>query len=353
MIINTGMRTDIPAFYHEWLINRIKEGFVLVRNPYNPSQVTRYSLSPEVVDLIAFCTKNPAPMLPHMDVLKPYGQYWFVTITPYGKDIEPNVPDKQKVMEDFKRLSDTISVDNVGWRYDPIFVDDKHDLDWHINQFEQMTWKDILGYGCQPVLDEKSKNKKYIQVKTTIVTVDEKPFYDGDVLLKDVMISFQPERPKLKVNYDIVVPDEDCLVFDTFNFKLAVINELMYNQEVLKPYFDIYDYMAFKKAHWNLETDKNVRAVVNYFKELPIPVRLADYVTEINMDGSDEVYMNIAPEWDGRDERFDFNSLTETEIKQFKNLKKILIFGNDKDATKLRKTCDPLGIEVEPLATLE
>ena len=54
MIINTGMRTDIPAFYHEWLINRIKEGFVLVRNPYNPSQVTRYSLSPEVVDLIAF-----------------------------------------------------------------------------------------------------------------------------------------------------------------------------------------------------------------------------------------------------------------------------------------------------------
>ena len=128
MIINTGMRTDIPAFYHEWLINRIKEGFVLVRNPYNPSQVTRYSLSPEVVDLIAFCTKNLAPMLPHMDTLKPYGQYWFVTITPYGKDIEPNVPDKQKVMEDFKKLSDIVSIDSVGWRYDPIFVDDKHTL---------------------------------------------------------------------------------------------------------------------------------------------------------------------------------------------------------------------------------
>ena len=41
-------------------------------------------------------------------------------------------------MEDFKRLSDTVCVDNVGWRYDPIFVDDKHNLDWHINQFEQM-----------------------------------------------------------------------------------------------------------------------------------------------------------------------------------------------------------------------
>ena len=138
MIINTGMRTDIPAFYHEWLINRIKEGFVLVRNPYNPSQVTRYSLSPEVVDLIAFCTKNPASMLPYMDVLKPYGQYWFVTITPYGKDIEPNVPDKRKVMEDFKTLSDIVGIDSVGWRYDPIFVDDKHSVDWHIAQFEQM-----------------------------------------------------------------------------------------------------------------------------------------------------------------------------------------------------------------------
>ena len=70
------------------------------------------------MDLITFCTKNLAPMLPHMDILKPYGQYWFVTITPYGKDIEPNVPDKQKVMEDFKRLSDTVSEDCVGWRYD-------------------------------------------------------------------------------------------------------------------------------------------------------------------------------------------------------------------------------------------
>ena len=145
MIINTGMRTDIPAFYSEWLLNRICEGFVLVRNPYNLSQVTRYSLSPEVVDLIAFCTKNPAPMLQHMDVLKPYGQYWFVTITPYGKDIEPNVPDKQKVMDDFKSLSDIVGVDSVGWRYDPIFVDDGHSVDWHISEFEEMA-KTLAGY---------------------------------------------------------------------------------------------------------------------------------------------------------------------------------------------------------------
>lgn len=145
MIIQTGMRTDIPAFYSEWFINRIKAGFVLVRNPYNPVQVTRYSLSPDVVDLISFCTKNPSPMLDKMDHLTPYGQYWFVTITPYGKDIEPNVPDKQKVMEDFKRLSDRVGVDSIGWRYDPILVDSQHSVQWHIGKFEEMA-KNLSGY---------------------------------------------------------------------------------------------------------------------------------------------------------------------------------------------------------------
>ena len=144
MIINTGMRTDIPAFYSEWLLNRIHEGYVMVRNPYNPSQVTKYNLSSDVVDLISFCTKNPAPMLNHMDALKGYGQYWFVTITPYGKEFEPNVPDKQKVMEDLKTLSDIVGVDSVGWRYDPILVDENHSVEWHISEFEQMA-KTLVG----------------------------------------------------------------------------------------------------------------------------------------------------------------------------------------------------------------
>lgn len=145
MIIQTGMRTDIPAFYSEWLINRIKEGYVLVRNPYNLNQVTRYSLSPDCVDLIAFCTKNPAPMLSYMDILKPYGQYWFVTITPYGRDIEPNVPDREKVMEDFMKLSDTAGVDSVGWRYDPILINEKYSVEHHIADFEMMA-KKLSGY---------------------------------------------------------------------------------------------------------------------------------------------------------------------------------------------------------------
>ena len=116
-----------------------------MRTPYNPKQVTKYSLSPEVVDLIAFCTKNPLPMLPFLDELKPYGQYWFVTITPYGKNIEPNVPDKETVMEGFKALSDVVGVDSMGWRYDPIFIDKKHSVEWHISEFEKMA-ESLAGY---------------------------------------------------------------------------------------------------------------------------------------------------------------------------------------------------------------
>ena len=124
MIINTGQRTDIPAFYAEWFAGRIKEGFVCVRNPYNPSQVSKYRLAPSLVDVIGFCTKNPSPIFPYMDLIKDFGQYWFVTLTPYGRDIEPNVPDKHRLMDDFKTLSGMVGADAIVWRYDPIFLSD-------------------------------------------------------------------------------------------------------------------------------------------------------------------------------------------------------------------------------------
>lgn len=145
MIINTGMRTDIPAFYSEWFMNRIRDGYVLVRNPYRRDWITQYELDPDVVDCLAFCTKNPAPMLKYMDELKRFHQYWFVTITPYGKDIEPNVPPKENVMRDFIRLSDMVGTDCIGWRYDPIFIDGTYTLKRHIADFEQMC-KTLSGY---------------------------------------------------------------------------------------------------------------------------------------------------------------------------------------------------------------
>ena len=139
MIINTGQRTDIPAFYAEWFANRLKEGFVCVRNPFDQSQVSRYRLDPSVVDVIGFCTKNPEPMFPYMDLLRGYGQYWFVTITPYGRDIEPAVPDKHRMLEVFRQLSDKVGVDSTGWRYDPILLTERYTPEYHLRAFDKMS----------------------------------------------------------------------------------------------------------------------------------------------------------------------------------------------------------------------
>ena len=138
MIINTGMRTDIPAFYPEWLCCRLREGYVMSRSPYSPDIVYRYDIDPECVDLISFCTKNPIPMLDKMSLLEDYGQFWYVTITPYGEDIEPNVPQKREIIRAFRELSSAISKKRIGWRYDPVILTEKYDEDFHKESFATM-----------------------------------------------------------------------------------------------------------------------------------------------------------------------------------------------------------------------
>ena len=138
MIINTGSRTDIPDFYSAWFLRRVREGFVMVRNPYNPRQVTRYSLDPGVVDALVFCTKNPAPMLPRLEELTAFSKYWHVTITPYDKDVEPNVPEKRLVLDSFRNLSRAVGKERVCWRYDPVFLSETYTLEFHQEAFARM-----------------------------------------------------------------------------------------------------------------------------------------------------------------------------------------------------------------------
>ena len=140
MLLFVSGRTDIPAFYADWFMHRIREGFVSVRNPYYGQQVTRYKLTPDVVDCLVFCTKNPAPILPHLEELRSFGfgLYFFVTITPYGKDIEPNVPEKSEVIESTAELSRLLGAEKVCWRYDPIFVDQTYSVSLHIREFRKM-----------------------------------------------------------------------------------------------------------------------------------------------------------------------------------------------------------------------
>ena len=88
MIISASRRTDIPSYYSQWFFNRLKDGYAYVRNPMNPHRISEVSLSPNVVDGIVFWTKNPTPMLEHLDKLREYTCYFQFTLTPYGNDVE-------------------------------------------------------------------------------------------------------------------------------------------------------------------------------------------------------------------------------------------------------------------------
>lgn len=135
VILNISGRTDIAAFYSDWLMNRLNDGFFDVRNPFNPKLVSRIMM--DDVDLLFFCTKNPIPILDKMkDINKKV--YFHITLTPYKKDIEPNVPNKKDIIEAIKELSNTIGKDNIVIRYDPILINDKYTLDYHIKAFDKL-----------------------------------------------------------------------------------------------------------------------------------------------------------------------------------------------------------------------
>ncbi len=151
MILNTGNRTDIPAFYSEWFMNRIHEGFVMVRNPYYPTQIIKYSLDPKVIDCLIFCTKNPTPMIEHLNELNDFNQLWFVTITPYASDIEPNVINKYDVIEATKQLSKHLGKNCVEWRYDPIFINERYTKEYHKRAFHKIA-RELSGYISEVVI---------------------------------------------------------------------------------------------------------------------------------------------------------------------------------------------------------
>ncbi|CCY27363.1 putative uncharacterized protein [Acholeplasma sp. CAG:878] len=135
MVLNVSGRTDIVAFYSDWFIERYKEGYIDVRNPFYPKLISRIYF--KNVDLILFCTKNPIPILDKLKYIdKPI--LFHVTLTPYKKDIEPNVLPKGIIIETIKKLSKVIGIDNLTIRYDPIFISEKYNLDYHIKAFDKL-----------------------------------------------------------------------------------------------------------------------------------------------------------------------------------------------------------------------
>jgi hypothetical protein len=135
MVLMASGRCDIVAFHTPWFLNRLKEGYVMTRNPFNKKLVSQINFSD--VDLILFCTKNPLPIIDHLNsIKKPI--LFHVTLTPYKNDIEVNVIDKNKIIDGIKRISKILGKENIIVRYDPIFVSDKYTIDYHKKAFERL-----------------------------------------------------------------------------------------------------------------------------------------------------------------------------------------------------------------------
>jgi len=140
MIICASRRTDIPAFHSEWFMNRLRAGYVLVRNPMCRNLVERVSLDRKDIDCIFFMSKNPIPIESHLNEIEALGfDYTFqVTITPYGKDMEPNVPMKADISDCCRRISGRIGRDRMLWRYDPVLFNDSIGIEYHRRKFDLM-----------------------------------------------------------------------------------------------------------------------------------------------------------------------------------------------------------------------
>jgi len=188
MILSVSRRTDIPNYYSEWFFNRIKEGFVYVRNPMNAHQVSKIDITPDVVDCIVFWTKNPEPMINRLDELTSYYYFFQFTLTGYGKDIECNIPHKKENMVPiFQELSRKIGKERVIWRYDPIIFTKKYTMEYHLKAFEQIATA-LKGYTEKSVIsfvDVYAKNKKDMELMD---------FYEVD---KNAMFAFAKEISKI------------------------------------------------------------------------------------------------------------------------------------------------------------
>ena len=174
MILMVSGRTDIINYYNEWFINRLKNGFVDVRNPINPNLVSRIFFSD--VDLIVICTKNPLPIIPYLKNIK-IPILMQVTLTSYKNDIEVNVINKKLIIEGIKEIRKIIGKDNIYIRYDPILLNDRYDIDYHIKAFKKLTdlLKDNINYYIISFIDIYKNVKKHLnELKLKEIKIEDK-----------------------------------------------------------------------------------------------------------------------------------------------------------------------------------
>ena len=148
MIISASRRTDIPAFYAKWFIHRIREGYCMVPNPFNPNQVSRISLKPEDVDVIVFWTRYARPLMPFLNELddRGYRYYFLYTLMNNPRALEPKSPSHERSLNTFQSLSNRIGMEKVIWRYDPIVFTRITDPNFHRETYQSYWSEQLKGY---------------------------------------------------------------------------------------------------------------------------------------------------------------------------------------------------------------
>ena len=184
MIISVSRRTDIPAFYSKWFVNRVRQGWCQVPNPFNTKQITLVSLRPEEVAAFVFWTRNPRPLMPHLDELDALGyRYCFLhTLIGYPDRIDPKSPSVDNAVRNFRDLSTRIGPGRITWRYDPILLSSFATPEFHKENFQRIA-RALKGYTNRCVI---SFVKVYRKVRSRL-----------KVAAPDALEEADPERPEI------------------------------------------------------------------------------------------------------------------------------------------------------------
>lgn len=139
MIISASYRTDIPAFYAEWFLRRLRAGRCLVRNPYSGKAIA-VDLQPAAVTGFVFWTRNFAPLLRHLSELLGHGRPMTVllTVTGYPRELEAAVIEPRRAIEQMRNLAGEVHPQCPVWRYDPIVFSSLTPFDFHLANFERL-----------------------------------------------------------------------------------------------------------------------------------------------------------------------------------------------------------------------
>ncbi len=223
-IISASRRSDIPSFYARWFIERIRAGYVIVRNPFNRNLTKRVSLEPDYVDAIVFWTRDGSPLFPFIEEIIERGYFVFFlwTITGYSAPMEKYPVSIGRSLEWFQKFSDRIGADRMALRYDPIIITDEYTSDWHRKNFEKIS-SELKGYTSRVIVSLMTPYSSAVRrMKNAGIDFETEPMKNPDVreMLKNIMEIAESNEQKIQSCSmagelaNLGIPDGACIDSD-------------------------------------------------------------------------------------------------------------------------------------------